>query len=41
MADIKVVASGICEVCEHNQKYHEGNTTCDVDGCDCTNIGSY
>jgi hypothetical protein len=41
MADLKVVASGVCEVCEHSQKDHEGNTTCDVEGCDCTNIGSY
>ena len=41
MADLKVVASGVCEVCEHSQKDHEGNTTCNVDGCDCKNIGSY
>ena len=41
MTDIKVVASGTCEECGHNQKSHEGNTICDVDGCDCTNIGSY
>jgi hypothetical protein len=41
MADIKIVASGVCEECEHPQSAHEGNTTCDVDGCDCKNIGSY
>jgi hypothetical protein len=41
MTDLKVVASGVCEECEHSQKDHEGNTTCNVDGCDCKNIGSY
>ena len=41
MADIKIVASGTCAECGHSQKDHEGNTICDVEGCDCTNIGSY
>ena len=41
MADIKIVASGSCAECGHSQKDHEGNTICDVEGCDCTNIGSY
>ena len=41
MAYIKIVASGTCEECGHAQKYHEGNTVCDAEGCDCTNIGSY
>ena len=41
MADLKIVASGVCEECEHSQQAHEGNNVCDVDGCDCTNIGSY
>ena len=41
MVDIKIVASGTCAECGHSQKDHEGNTICDVEGCDCTNIGSY
>jgi hypothetical protein len=41
MTDIKIVASGTCAECGHSQKDHEGNTICDVEGCDCTNIGSY
>jgi len=38
LADIKIVASGTCEECGHNQASHEGNNICDVEGCDCTNI---
>ena len=41
MTDIKIVASGTCAECGHNQKAHEGNNVCDVEGCDCENIGSY
>jgi hypothetical protein len=41
MADIKIVASGVCKTCGHNQQSHEGNTICDVDGCECKAIGSY
>ena len=41
MTDIKIGASGTCSECEHPQKDHEGNTVCNVEGCDCTNIGSY
>jgi len=41
LVDIKIVASGTCEECGHNQASHEGNNTCDIEGCDCTNIGSY
>jgi len=41
LTDIKIVASGTCEECGHNQESHEGNNICDIEGCDCTNIGSY
>ena len=41
MGEIKIVASGICEKCGHKQSSHEGNSICDEEGCDCTQIGSY
>ena len=41
MADIKIVATGVCRNCGHPQQTHEGNNVCDVEGCDCTAIGSY
>jgi len=41
LTDIKIVASGTCIDCGHNQQSHEGNNVCDVDECDCTNLGSY
>jgi len=41
MADIKIVASGVCKTCGHKQETHASNTVCSVDGCDCTAVGSY
>lgn len=41
MANIIQVEGGICSECGHKQVYHEGNTTCDVAGCNCTVRGSY
>lgn len=41
MADLTQVEGGVCAECGHNQTSHEGNTTCDVEGCDCTVRGSY
>ena len=38
MTDIKVVAGGVCTECGHNDNQHTGETTCDVDGCECTNV---
>lgn len=48
MADITIVASGVCEACGHQQESHEGNQGCVApskdnpsEPCLCTNIGSY
>ena len=41
MADIIKIASGTCEICEHGIHDHEDTNGCSVEGCDCTNIGSY
>ena len=41
MADITMVEGGVCAKCGHNQKDHEGNTTCDIEGCDCVVKGSF
>ncbi len=41
MTDIIMIEGGICGDCGHDQQKHEGNTTCDVEGCECDNIGSY
>ena len=41
MTDIIMIEGGICGECNHEQKYHESNTVCAVEGCDCTNIGNY
>ena len=39
MTDIKIVASGVCQKCEHSQKTHEDNNGCSE--CDCDAVGSY
>jgi len=39
MADITIVASGVCKLCGHPQKTHEGNSGCTE--CGCIAIGSY
>ena len=41
MADIVKIEGGKCHICGHNQKDHEGNTVCDVSGCECTIKGSF
>lgn len=41
MGDIKIVASGVCKKCGHSQPYHQDNTGCKYEGCDCTANGSY
>ncbi len=39
MADITIVASGVCKLCGHPQPSHEDNNGCTE--CDCVAIGSY
>ena len=39
MADLTVVAGGVCSTCVHSQKTHEDNNG--GTECDCTAIGSY
>ena len=41
MTDIVMIEGGICGECGHDHQKHEGNTTCDVEGCECDNMGSY
>ena len=41
MTDIKIVEGGVCSECGHDQQKHEGNTTCDVEDCNCDVRGSY
>lgn len=45
MADIKIIATGVCKQCGHPQPSHEDNNGCTyvVDGepCLCNAIGSY
>ena len=36
-----IVEGGVCTECGHNQQAHEGNTVCDIEDCDCTNLGSF
>ena len=39
MADITIIAGGVCKTCGHAQKTHEDNTGCTE--CGCIAIGSY
>lgn len=40
MTDIKINANA-CVKCGHNQKSHESNHGCDVEGCSCDSIGTF
>ena len=41
MTDIVMIEGGKCHICGHNQRDHEGNTVCDIEGCDCVVKGSF
>ena len=45
MADITIVASGVCKKCGHSQPSHEDNMGCtypvEDEPCGCIAIGSY
>ena len=45
MADITIVATGVCKLCGHPQPTHQDNEGCTYqlvdDPCGCSAIGSY